>query len=361
MNPELHLFIIWSNAKYKENDIITDMESRFKILGIHTVTWDKSHFSSNLTRFYGENLPPHSNKEKLCGNDPFTLVVVMDEHPLYRTRMTSKGPNVVNVNLFDSKEMYRNWTGGGHMIHGTNSDKEVRHDLVLLTGISKEDYLKKAEESGVVLNESFGTMPGENGWKSMNQLLYVLNETVEYVVLRNFQGLFSDYNKSVHGDVDILTTNRYLTRLALNARPIHKSKRRVQHVVKIGDGGTYFDIRYVGDEYYCRAWEKKIIENRYKTDEDYYRTNDENFFYSLLYHALVQKPKIAEDYKEAFSSLFPGENEEQLKDTLLSYLKRNNYSMNEPYDYSVYFNESITGKKMSATKFVNKAWHKVFK
>jgi hypothetical protein len=361
MTPELHLFIIWSNARYKEAEILSDMASRFKILGIHTVTWEKSHFSANLTRFYGENLPPHSNKEKLCGNGPFTLVVVLDENPLYRTRMTSKGPKVVNVNLFDSKEMYRHWTGGGHMIHGTNSDAEVRHDLVLLTGLSKDDYLKKAEEAGTTLSGSFGSMPGEESWRDMNQLLYVLNETVEYVVLRNFNGLFSDYNKSIHGDVDILTSNRYLARLALNAKPVHRSKRRVQHIVKIGDGGTYFDIRYVGDNYYCKAWEKEILEKRHLTSEGYYRTDDENFAYSLLYHALVQKPKIADDYKETFRSLFPGKDEKELKQILLEYLRKHGYKMNEPFDYTVYFNESITGKKMSTVKFINKAWHRVFK
>ena len=259
MNSELHLFIIWSNAKYKQKEILADMASRFKIIGIHTVTWDKKHFSENLTRFYGENLPPNSNKEKLCGNDPFTLIVVIDENPLYRTRMTSKGAKIVNVNMFDSKEMYRNWTGGGHMIHGTNSEAEVRHDLVLLTGTSKDDYLKMIEDIDTPLRMEFSSMPGEDVWDSMNQVLYVLNETVDYVVLRNFGDLFGDYSKAIHGDVDILTTNRYLTQLALNAKPVHKSKRRVQHIVKIGEGGTYFDIRYVGDDYYCKEWEKKIL------------------------------------------------------------------------------------------------------
>ena len=353
-NPELHLFIIWSNAKYKEAEILMDMASRFKILGIHSVTWDKSHFSANLTRFYGENLPPHSNKEKLCGNGPFTLVVVF-------ARMTSKGPQIVNVNLFDSKEMYRHWTGGGHMIHGTNSDTEVRHDLVLLTGYSKKDYLKMTEEAGTTLRESFASMPGEVSWKDMNQLLYVLNETVDYVVLRNFDDLFSNYTNSVHGDVDLLVSNRYLARLALNAKPVHTSKRRVQHVVKIGKGGTYFDIRYLGDDYYCKVWEKKILENRYLTDAGYYRTDDENFAYSLLYHTIVHKKRIAEDYKDTLQVLFHEEDEDRLKISLLKFMKENGYVMNEPYDYTVYFNPSFTGKKMSAIKFINKAWHKVFK
>lgn len=361
MTPELHLFIIWSNAKNKETEILADMAARFKILGIHTITWDKKHFSANLTRFYGENLPPHSNKEKLCGNDPFTLIVVLDESPLYRPRMTSKGSKTVNVNIFDSKEMYRHWTGGGHMIHGTNSDEEVRHDLILLTGMSKTDYLKKVEKEGTALKDVFHEMPGENGWDSMDQVLYVLNETIEYVVLRNFAGLFSDFNKSVHGDVDILATKRYLAQLALNAKPVYRSKRRVRHIVRIGDGGAYFDIRYVGDNYYCKTWEKQILAKRVWNEDGYYRPDEENYLYTLLYHALVQKKKIADDYSKVFAASFAGQSEEQLKRTLKNYLRDHNYSMKEPYDYTVSFNESVTGEKMSAKKFIYKVWHKLFK
>lgn len=361
MKPELHLFIIWSNARSRQREILEDMQIRFKILGIHNVTWEKSLFSQNLTRFYGENLPPHSNKEKHCGNDPFTLVTVLDEHPLYRTRKTSKGPKVVNVNLFDSKELYRYWTGGGHKIHGTNDDTELRHDLVLLTGYSKDDYLKMVTNSESVLTESFVAMPGETKWKDMHQLLYVLNETVEYVILRNFDGLFSDYNKSIHGDVDILTSNRYLAKLVLNAQPVHSSSRRVQHIVKIGEGGTYFDIRYVGDNYYCLEWEKSLLKNRQLTAAGYFKPEDEEFAYALLYHALVQKKIISDDYRIMFSKFFPyAKNDEDLKKILLAYLSAYAYTMNEPYDYTVYFNKAITGKNMSFVKFLNKAYHKVF-
>ena len=274
--------------------------------------------------------------------------------------MTSKGPAVVNVDMFDSKEMYRHLTGGGHMIHGTNSDRELRHDLVLLTGYSKEDYLELSRKTGSMLTMPFGPMPGERTWDSMEQVLYVLNETVDHVVLRNFQGLHSDYDRSVHGDVDILTSNRYLAKLALNAKPTHRSKRRVQHLVKIGGGGTFFDIRYVGDNYYCKKWEKDILAAKYLSEDGYYRPSDEDYAYSLLYHALVQKPAIADDYREIFRGLFPGCDDKELRSKLLRFLKAHDYPMNEPYDYSVYFNRDITGKGMSLSKYMNKAFHKVF-
>ena len=270
MANETHLFIIWSNALNKKDEIIEDIKSRFTLIGMHKVSWEKRSFFLNLTRFYGENLPPHSNKEKLCGTDDFILLVVIDDHPLYRKRLTSKGVQIVNVNMFDAKEMYRNWTGGGHRIHGTNSNEEFKHDIILLTGMSKEDYMKKYYSRQELLIDNFKYMPGENGWENIGQILYVLNETTNYVVLRNFDGLFSDYNKSIHGDIDLLTSNREILRLLLNANPVHISNRRVQHIVKIGQGGTYVDIRYIGDNYYCKEWEESILRNRVRTEDNYF-------------------------------------------------------------------------------------------
>lgn len=357
MREEMHLFIIWSNALYKKTEIIEDIKSRFDLLGMHTITWEKSHFSSNLTRFYGENLPPHSNKERMCGNGAFLLLVVCDKKPLYRKRVTSKGVNVVNVNMFDAKEMYRNWTGGGHMVHGTNSEKEFKHDIVLLTGLNKTDYRNKAIKSGKILTDEYSFMPGENKWDSINQVLYVLNETIDYVVLRNFNGLFSSYETKVHGDIDILTPNRDIARQVLNAIPVHVSKRRVQHIIRIGQGGVYVDIRYVGDGYYCKEWEEAILMGRFLTTENYYRPQEEDYIYALLYHALVQKKRISQDYRDVFKLSFPKmdvEDDLQLFKELDCFLESKKYKMTEPYDYSVYFNKEYTRQRMSPSKFVCK-------
>lgn len=363
---EIHLFIIWSNADNWKEKIIQDMKNKFCILGIHKMSWNKEHFSDNLTRFYGENLPKNSNKEKLCGNAPFTLIVVKDDAPLYRSRMTSKGVKEVNVNIFDSKEMYRNWTGGGHMIHGTNDKKEVRHDLVLLTGHSIQDYVKRYEANGKMLTEEYDSMPGEKKWDNMAQLLYVLNETIDYVVLRNFEGLFSEYGRTIHGDVDILTSEVYTAKLILNAKPVHKSKYRVQHIVKIGEGGTYFDIRAIGDDYYCKQFEVDILKSRYLHKDGYYRANEIYYIFPLLYHALVQKKKISQDYMQIFDKNFKDiKDKTNKRETLIlilnNFMKEHQYQYVEPKDYSVYFNEEIVHQRMSIRKFGLKAFHKVFR
>ena len=85
-------------------------------------------------------------------------------------------------------------------------------------------------------------------------MFYVLNETIPYVVLRNFDDLFSPDNHSLHADIDILTDNRDLARLMINGKPVFRSERRVRHRVNTEKEVCYFDIRYVGDDYYCKKW-----------------------------------------------------------------------------------------------------------
>ena len=57
MAPELHLFILWQNALEKANAIVADMQSRFTIRRVFAVHWSEQHFSSNMSRFYGQKLP----------------------------------------------------------------------------------------------------------------------------------------------------------------------------------------------------------------------------------------------------------------------------------------------------------------
>jgi len=110
--PETHLFIIWENAQLKKEEILEDIRNSFKIIKIYKIKWSEEYFSDNLSRFYGTNLPNESDKEKHCGRGPFTLIVILDENPIYEERQTSKGIKIVNINTFDKKEYYRNLTGG---------------------------------------------------------------------------------------------------------------------------------------------------------------------------------------------------------------------------------------------------------
>lgn len=360
MQSEYGLFIIWHNARTKEKAIIEDIKKRFDILNIIEIEWTKELFSKNLTRFYGENLPKNSDKEKHCGNGNFILVVIRDNNPLYGYRSTSKGKKYLNINLFDSKSLYRSWTGS-HMVHGTNDMIEFKHDLMMLLGLSFDDYLCKYEKSENVLHYT-GDVVGNAGFSSLEHVFYVLNETIPYVVLRNFELLPDEYVTGIHSDIDILCTSRNDIVKILNAKARYRSRKRACYSVSIGDSYVNFDFRYLGDDYYDKIWEKDILDTRIMK-KNFYTPNDINFRYSLLYHALVQKRKIATDYMKKFNELFNHTDIKKLKNKLDEYMKIKNYDYVDSDDYSVYFNNKITCKRMRIFKkfyfFFVRIFHKV--
>ena len=78
-----------------------------------------------------------------CGTGDFLLVVLEDPTPEYGMRETSSGPRRVNVRLFDKKQEYRRWTGGGHRIHTSDTSYETDKDLTLLLGVDEAGFCSR--------------------------------------------------------------------------------------------------------------------------------------------------------------------------------------------------------------------------
>ena len=355
MNAEIHLFIIWSKAMAQAKEIIAQISTKFVILDIFLIRWSPSSFSNNLSRFYGTNLPDGSFKEKHCGRGDFCLIIVRDPAPVYDVCDTTAGKKHVNTNMFNSKQIFRHLTGGGHRIHGTNTPEETDHDLMLLLEMNTAEYVNNCAGfwDGQVkpIERDF---PGANGWESIEQFFKILNSTTSYVVLRNFECLPRKYNVDGHGDIDLLCENLVDIRFLSNAKPVFNNSRRVLHTVRINNKDVLFDFRYIGDNYYDIQWQKAIIKNRVFADKCYFRPSIEDYFYSLLYHAAIHKLNFRKDYIEKLCSLSKGlenlspesfENPNNIKLILDRYLKEKGYRYTEPADLSVFFNNSIAGQK----------------
>ena len=362
--PELHLFLIWLNARSRQEDIIKDIAASFEIVRIMEVTWSDTYYSSNLTRFYGQRLPDRSFKELHCGKGTFVVIVVRDLNPRYEMRNTSHGPSKVNVTMFDKKQTYRNWTGGGHRIHATDTVEETDHNLVLLTGLSADDFLKKHSSPFCGEVETVKQdLPGANGWETIEQLFYVLNHTVSYIVMRNFEGLPHQYTLKTHGDIDLLADSPLSLRYILNARPVFPNTARILHYAVVDGEKVLFDFRSVGDGYYATDWETAMIDNRIYDENGFYRPPEKDYFYSLLYHALIHKPAVAEDYKQRLSTMAESQNitltpadfdnREHCIALLRQFLTEKEYHITEPADTSVYFNRKGTSiKAVSVTRVI---------
>ena len=86
---------------------------------------------------------------KQAWSQTFLLVLIEDPEPFHVIRRTNQGEALVNVNIFDSKEMYRKWLRS-HNIHSSNSPEEVDHDLYLLLGLHREEAERILSEGGEI-------------------------------------------------------------------------------------------------------------------------------------------------------------------------------------------------------------------
>jgi len=341
---EIHLFILWSKANSEREKILHDITNKFTVLDVYNISWNKNKFSENLSRFYGENLPNNSRKEQHCGNDTFTCIIVRDEKPIYKPRQTSKGIRLVNINLFDSKKLYRLWTGGGHKIHATDNIEETKMQLMLLLKKQYDSYLH-SNKSFLNYKEYNEDLIGSNGWESLEEVFDVLNNTVNYVILRNFENINEEMD-SLHPDIDLLIDNRANTINILNAQKTLKKKYRVQYMVLIDNKYINFDLRFIGDNYYDINWQKDILSTRVRQDF-YYRPTVNNYFYSLLYHALLHKSQLGADYEKRLlelndkNSIVSNTTHFTVLDIfndLKDFISAHKYSITYPNDFSVYWN-----------------------
>ena len=347
----IHLLIIWSNALEKKDEILHDINESFSVLKVIKVHWDKDLFLKNLIVFYAHS-QRHLNeaqyikllkgKMQHCGNSDFIFVIFEDKSPLMENRKTSSGFALVNSNVFNKKEKYRELTGGGHKIHTSNDEWETNKDLTVLFGKNTHDFLKWIKE------EEFDTYSqncvGVNGFVSIRQLFYLLNNTIKYCVLRNHECLPDQYHVEGHGDIDLLVENKNYIKYLTLAHDVHHLPYRVYHTIRIANKDVPFDFRYVGDWYYDKRWEQEILENRQLISKGFYVPNDEDQFYTLLYHAYIQKKAVADDYINKLSfyaskisvNYIPSvSNSVHLLD---SFLKRNKFEYVRPTDKTVFFN-----------------------
>lgn len=258
-SKEIHLFVLWENVSIQKQRIISDIKENFNVKKIVSILWSKEKFAENLSRFYGENLPKKSGKEKHCGTGRFTAIIVEDVNPIYDVRKTSKGFKYVNINIFDKKQEYRVWTGGGHKVHGTDNEYESAFHIAMILGEDYKIYHSFMNDCAEVFYDK--DLVGAEGWGSFSDVFNILNITTKYVVLRNFDNIEKQL-ESEHPDVDLLVSDKRKAVQVLNAKPTNNKKYRVQYEVLIDGKKINFDLREIGDGYYDEFWQNDILKNR---------------------------------------------------------------------------------------------------
>jgi len=351
---EVHIILLWNSALYKKDSIIDDVKSKYKIIEVVEVEWGDDMFAKNMARFYGVKLPDIEGKVSHCGKGKFLLIVLKDNNPKYDFCVTSRGTEYVNKNIFSLKEKYRKWTGGGHRIHTTNNIKETDHNLSLLLGINYSDYLDKFYNKENDCRAISRDLSGSMGWRSLEELFYVLNSCLNYVTLRNFEDLPHNYNSAIHGDIDLLVEDFQEALLILNAQKVFDDKNRVHCFTKVNSENILFDFRFVGDQYYCFLWQRDFLRTRILNDNNIYIPSHQNHFYGVLYHVLIHKREIhKKNFQPLMDSYFKMHGYEinkldfdDLLIELMKFLKSKNYNITIPIDSSVFYDSRFESKNL---------------
>ena len=359
MQSEIHIVLIWEKGLSKLDSILYDLKDSFRILDVIEMTWSPEFFSNNLSRFYGEKLPDKSFKEKHCGKGPFVCIILEDSDPIYRERKTSKGRLLVNNSLFDKKNLYRNWTGGGHKVHTSNNIEEARHDIFFLFDKSIQEYEKIDFWSGEIrkINKN---IRGYDGWKDFDNFFSFINESSNYLILRNYNNFESMDIENV--DIDFLTSDKDFMH-HINGTKKHNDKDRVAYTIKVGSKKYSADVRFLSDNYYDFKWGQHMLDSKIRY-ESFFIPDPVNEFYSLLYHSLIHKNELSDKYSDRLLSL--SENIDLdidrslildrglLLDVLNNFLAEKQYSIVRPDDFSVQYNYGHKGLKRLIWEFVGK-------
>jgi len=183
---------------------------------------------------------------------------------------------------------------------------------------------------------------------SLEEFFFFLNQNIEYVVLRNPDDVVSDGFLESGADIDILCSSIYKFKKLTNAK-----KRTAQfsnfnsYYVIINENKIPVDIYQPGDGYFDKNWEKNMLKDRIQSKKYIYSLSDEDYFYSLAYHALYQKEFFDKKYIERINNITSIEwdgNISCLSEKLEQYMKKKNYRYTYSYS-SIYLNFSKVESK----------------
>ena len=161
-----------------------------------------------------------------------------------------------------------------------------------------------------------------------------------YLIMRNWEGFYDDILIEGHNDIDVLCADiksRDKIVAAFSANDLSGDGFHYSFLYQGRD--VTLDTRIVGDGYYDINWQKEMLANRIKNPLGFYVMTDEDYFYSLTYHAIYQKKDgLSEEYRVRLGEMKPEYKEFKQEDyirLLHEYLLQHGYYYTHTVDDSV--------------------------
>ncbi|MBE6367380.1 MAG: hypothetical protein E7052_05655 [Lentisphaerae bacterium] len=346
-SSEIHLFCLWQYGIKYSDLVIAEIKTNFSILSVTDVTWQGQSNLQSLLRFYINPRWIIFWKYLRCGGAPVRMIVVRDDNPVYAERQTNSGSQLVNTKLFDTKIKLRKTLPNGHWIHATNSEFEFNFNYSMLMARSPElSELQQAPEWNGTVQKQITQAPGTRPWKDLQEMFDFIRGFDRYAVLRNFENLPHSCQLGIHSDIDILTdTPAELIRLLNLKRASYLPGRSVWRC-RVADSFVNIDIRSPGDGYYPPEMTALLLQTSCWHNNVRVLT-EENYFYSLCYHAAIHKYQLSEEYLQRLLTMAEYLDIKQPAGTdpkkfitqiLWAWMQKNNFSFTEPKDLTVNYN-----------------------
>lgn len=143
-------------------------------------------------------------------------------------------------------------------------------------------------------------------WKTAAEAFAVLNDCCTYLVMRNYEHFYEELLLEGHNDIDVLCRSprdRRKMVKALGAVPRLSRDNGIHYRFRCGGKEMDLDIRCVGDGYYDRRWQKEMLKTRVYDKRGFYHMEEDDYFYSLLYHGVYQKEGLSEEYFQRLNAM----------------------------------------------------------
>ena len=339
------LFVLWESGFSSASEVLRDINETFDVRRIEMMRISTSTRGQFFSRFYGTTRPDNyaAKAKEVGGSRAIAILVTLQEGDERDVFVVARAV----------KERLR--AGKPNFIHASDERKEVLSNYVALGG--EADVLSRIPqlEKMIALVSDLGdvepnfTLIPKHEPSSLSELFRRLGSAADYVVLRNWEQL-SDFDPDPGGgDIDVLVSDAYAAQSALLGKRVFSDSYRVHCLVPVAGKILGFDIRYVGDGYFPDRWQLRMLENR-KSRELFYSLGQEDYFWTIAYHALVHKGFLSEEYKEALSRIGRGDayleaivtslggrhREKLLRKALRRFLRSKGYSCPRPRDRSVH-------------------------
>lgn len=356
MASELNLFVLWPRARAQEREILEDIERNFQIVARIEAEWPTGvDAESGYRRFYGVMLPDRIRKKKDSGEGRFLIVIVRDVCPDYGLSNAKRGLERTNRHMFDAKWRYRNLCGGRHCVHGTNSQAEARRDIMMLTGQSIGSWMD-GTASGCGLN----VLPGQRGWRSLDEVFALLEETCVYAILPNARGRSESATGMVGDEIELLVGHAAECRYLLNA-----TREEGVYRVSVDGRDVHFRFRVLGDGFYDEAWERAMLRARRRTELGRWVLAEEDAFHALVYRVVYLDDEVRWPVVDQVRGLAQrlGVGGMSLSDwelALEDFMAHRQYRFPRPEADDVLFNENLLAWRQHASEFSSISGYEIY-